>query len=176
MTVSPPGGLPGGTYHETTMSDPTSRPPDMQRILGALAATRIGSGAIDGPLRIVSSVADEGGGTTYQVTASALVLVDPDTPALAGISIPVPVDATVTVDRHGAVGGVSMTPVDADTIREARAFARTLIETGAVRGLGLQSAAGGPAAGSPARQTHEIATGPDGARVIRRMGFASHGS
>jgi hypothetical protein len=154
------------------MSDPRARPPDLHLILAALAATPMGPAPIGGPVRVLSSAVGKGGGTTYQVSASALVPVDADGPALAGISIPLPVEATVAVDSHGSVAGVSVTPIDADAIHEARAFARTLIETGAVRGLEAPSAAG-PALGPPARQTHEISTEPDGAKVIRRVGFTS---
>jgi hypothetical protein len=156
------------------MSDPTTRPPDLHLILAALAATPMGPASIGGPLRVLSSAAGKGGGTTYQVSASALVPVDADAPALAGISIPLPVDATVAVDRRGSVASVSVTPIDAGAISEARAFARTLIETGAVRGLEASSSAG-PALGPPARQTHEIATEPGGEKVIRRVGFSAAG-
>ena len=69
---------------------------------------------------------------------------------------------------------MAVPPVDADSAREARAFARTLIANGAVRGL----APSGPvrrSAGPPVRPTHELTTDEHGAKVIRRVGFTTTG-
>ncbi len=129
---------------------------------------------LSGPLRVLSSTAGADGGRTYEVSASVLLPVDDKDPVLRDVSIPVPVTARLRLDRDGSVGQVAVPQVDAASAREARAFARTLIANGAVRGL----APSGPvrrSAGPPVRPTHELTTDEHGAKVIRRVGFTTTG-
>jgi hypothetical protein len=157
-----------------TMSDASTDARDQQRLEAALAARPAEELSIRGPFRVLSSADAVGAGTTYEVSATTLVLVDADDPALTGVSIPLPVDATIALDRDGSIVAVSMSPVDPAAVREARAFARSLIDNGAVRGLTPPEAAG-PVAGPPVRATHEVTVEADGAKVIRRVGFSIGG-
>jgi hypothetical protein len=156
------------------MSDPKSGDHDQLRLEAALAAHTTGETSIRGPVHVLSSAAAEDGATTYAVTASTLVPLDADDPALDGVAIPLPVDATIVLDRDGSIADVSVAPVDPGAIREARAFARTLIDNGAVRGLPSPGPSG-PAVGPPARATHQLTTEADGVKVIRRVGYSIAG-
>jgi len=155
------------------MPDSNTSQQRLKRLEAALAASPAGPTSIRGPVRVLSSAIVEDGGTMYQVSASTLIPVDADDPALAGVSIPLPVDATIVLDRHGSVTRVSVPPIDPGSIREARAYARTLIDNGAVRGLA--PAAAGPAGGPPTRATHELTADARGEKVIRRVGFSGAG-
>jgi len=124
---------------------------------------------IAGPLHVVSSQ-KRSGATTYSISASRLVPVDDEDPSLRDICIPVPVTGEVEVDRAGGVTRVSVADVAAEAKREARAFVRTLIASGAVRGLApTSSVRRGP--GPPRRPTHEVRIDHAGRKVIRRSGF-----
>lgn len=121
-----------------------------------------------GPVTVLSEAPGHAGGTTYQVAASRLVDIDESDPALAGVSIPVPVTAAVEVDGKGSLVGVSVPDADPSADREARAFTRNLIANGSVKGI----ARGGPVRrGPPTRATHEVTTDEEGRRIIRRTGF-----
>jgi hypothetical protein len=121
-----------------------------------------------GPVTVLSEAPGHAGGTTYQVSASRLVDIDDADPALAVVSIPVPITAAVEVDGKGSLVGVSVTKADPSADREARAFTRNLIANGSVKGLSH----GGPVRrGPPTRATHEVTTDDQGRRIIRRTGF-----
>lgn len=120
-----------------------------------------------GPVRVLST-AKRSGHVVYSVSASHLVSVDEEDRSLRDISIPIPVTCEVEVDPSGELSSVNVAGVDAETTREARAYARSLIATGAVRGLpSAPKARRGP----PGRPTHEVRTDDAGRMVIRRAGF-----
>jgi hypothetical protein len=124
---------------------------------------------IAGPLRILSSE-KKSGHTIYSISASRLVPVDDKDPKLREISIAVPVTGEVEVDGKGTVARVSIPDVDDETTREARAFTRSLIASGSVRGMEPTSRAlRGP--GPPRRPTHEVRTDRAGRKLIVRAGF-----
>ena len=126
---------------------------------------------LGGPVRVLDTAEGADGGSTYQVSASHLVPIDEDDPDLTGVSIAVPVTATVEIDGDGAIVGIDV-PVDAAAQREARSFTRNLIARGAVSGL----AASGPVRRGPGlatRPTHELTVDEFGRRVIRRTGFTA---
>ena len=99
---------------------------------------------LGGPVLVLDTAKGADGGSTYHVSASYLVPIDEDDPDLAGVSIAVPVTATVEIDGEGAIVGIDV-PVDAAAQREARSFTRNLIARGAVSGL----AASGPVRRGP---------------------------
>ncbi len=141
----------------------------IERLLTTSRTRSVSSSGLTGPVTVLSEAARDGGGATYQVSASRLVAIDDDDPNLAGVSIPVPVNAAVEVDGDGSLVGLTVPDDDEETDREARAFARNLVANGSVRGL----AAAGPARrGPPTHATHEVTTDDQGHRVIRRTGYS----
>lgn len=157
------------------MSKPDPEARDLPTLKAALDRHVDGRGRrLAGSPLVLSSATGADGGRTYQVSTSILVPIDDRNPALRDVSIPVPVTASVRLDRDGAVGQVDVPAVAAASAREARAFARALIQSGAVRGLpptGRVRRSAGP----PVRPTHELVTDETGARVIRRTGFTISG-
>ena len=154
-------------------SDPEAR--DLPRLEAALGTQAESSGArLSGPLRVLSAATGTDGSRTYEISTNVLVPVDDDDPSLRDISIPVPVTASLRLDRDGSVGQVALPAVDAASAREAQIFARNLIQTGAVQGL-APSGRVRRSAGPPVRPTHELTTDEHGARVIRRTGFTVAG-
>jgi hypothetical protein len=157
------------------MSTPATQERDLPKLQAALAE---GAGSsqlrVSGPVTILSASPGTGGGRTYEVSTTVLLPVDEHDPALRDVSIPVPATATVEFDRKGAVRRVAVPPVDAESAHEARAYARNLIQAGAVKGLpptGRVRRSAGP----PVRPTHELKTEADGTKVIRRSGFSIAG-
>ena len=126
--------------------------------------------ALSGPVHIMSTEEGADGRATYHVSASRLVPIDDQDPELAQVSIPVPITAAVEVDGSGKVLGIDVPPPDAEATRQARAYTRTLIANGAVKGMpGSGPVRRGP--GPPTHSTHEVTTDEFGRRVIRRTGF-----
>jgi hypothetical protein len=119
---------------------------------------------------VLGSDAGPNGATRVDIQASRLVPVDPDDPALADVSVPLPVPATVVVDEAGHLASVEAGPPDHEAERQARAYARNLVATGAIRGM---TATGRVRRGPPTRPTHEVALDARGRKVIRRIGFAT---
>lgn len=123
------------------------------------------------PVVILDSAKGIAEGSTSHVSTSYLIPVDEDDPELAGVSIEVPVTATVEIDRDGAVVGIDV-PADPEAQRQARAFAHNLIARGEVSGLAVGTRVRrGP--GPPARKTHEVTVDEFGRKVIRRTGFSA---
>jgi hypothetical protein len=141
----------------------------IERLLDARAKRRSSTAGLCGPVTVLASEPRAGGGEQVHVQASRLVAVDPGDATLADISIPVPVSATVAITPTGRLGTVRAEPGDPGVDDQARAFARNLIATGAVRGL---AATGAARRGPPTRPTHEVTTDQQGRRVIRRVGFS----
>ena len=138
------------------------------------AKLRQHSPALAGPAEILARE-ERSGGTVYLVSATHLVPVDDDDPSLRDVFVPDPVTGEVEIDRKGEATRVSVGDVDAGTTREVRAYARSLIANGAVRGLAATTRTRrGP--GPPARATHEVQTDPAGRKVIRRVGFDVSGA
>jgi hypothetical protein len=137
-----------------------------------LATSASGNGPqLGGPVRIIDTTEGADGSSTYQVSASQLVPIEEDDPDLTGVSIAVPVTATIEIDGDGAIVGIDV-PIDPAAQREARSFTRNLIARGAVSGL----ATSGPARRGPGlatRPTHELTVDEFGRRVIRRTGFSA---
>jgi hypothetical protein len=157
------------------MAKPDPDQQDLPTLEAALDKHAVSRGArLSGPLRVLSAAAGKDGGRIYELSTSVLVPVDEDDPALRDISIAVPVTASLHLGRDGSVGEVDLPPVDAASAREARVFARNLIQTGAVRGL-APSGRVRRSAGPPIRPTHELTTDERGAKVIRRTGFTITG-
>jgi hypothetical protein len=126
---------------------------------------------LSGPVVVLDTAKGAAGGSTYHVSASYLVPVDENDPGLAGVSIAVPVTATVEFDGEGSLVGIDA-PTDAEAQQQARAFTRNLIARGEVQGLSTGTRVRrGP--GPPARPTHEVAVDESGRKVIRRIGFTS---
>lgn len=123
-----------------------------------------------GPVQVLST-AKRSGHVVYAVSASHLVSVDEEDRSLREISIPIPVTCEVEVDPRGELTGVNVSGVDAETTREARAYARSLIATGAVRGLPSAARTRRGPGPPPGRPTHEVRTDHAGRKVIRRSGF-----
>ena len=145
---------------------------EIERALVDRAGVAGGASDLTGPVQVLESTPTADGGATYQVSATRLVPVDEQDPDLASVYIPVPVTAEVKVDDHDSVVGVEVPDPDPSTDREARAFGRSLIDNGAVRGLGSRGPVKRGPSGPPSRSTHEVTTDPAGRRVIRRTGFA----
>jgi hypothetical protein len=122
----------------------------------------------DGPVEVLDSASPTTSHGGYEVSASRLVALGSDDPALADVYVPVPWTGHVSVARDGTAEPAP--PVDDDTTREVRAWARNLIVSGAVRGV----AASAPSYGPPNRPTHEIVDDANGRRVLRRIGFAAY--
>jgi hypothetical protein len=148
---------------------------DLPRLEAALAE-HAGSRAerVSGPVTVLSSAAGNDGTRSYEVSASVLLPVDEHDPALREVSIPLPVTATVELDRKGSVVGVAVPPVDPASAGEARAYARSLIQAGAVKGL-PPSGRVRRSADRPVRPTHELKSEANGAKVIRRSGYSIAG-
>lgn len=157
------------------MSARTAREPDVYKLQAALTE-QAGDGdeRLSGPVTVLSTADGEDGGRSYEVSTSMLVPVDENDPALRDVAIPVPVTATVEVDRKGKVVRTAQPVVDPASVLEARAYARNLIQTGAVQGL-KPSGRVRRSAGPPVRPTHELATEADGTKVIRRTGYSIAG-
>jgi hypothetical protein len=143
---------------------------EIERLLDAPATRAAPSADLTGPVTVLASESRPDGATRVDIQASRLVPVDPDDPALAEVSMPVPMLATVVVDGAGRLEAVETKPLDAEVERQARAFARNLVANGAVRGL---AASGRVRRGPPSRPTHEVALDGRGRKVIRRIGFAT---
>lgn len=137
--------------------------------LEALLAERMPSTDPDlaGPFRVLSVSPGGADRVRCEVAAYRLVPVDPADPTLRDVSVPVPVSGWVELRPDGSPAACSLPPPAAEAVREARLFARDLVEQGAVRGLGRRGK-GRP----PGRATHEVQTDGAGRRVIRRAGFA----
>ena len=145
---------------------------EIEQALADRAGVAGGDSDLTGPVQVLETTPTPDGGATYQVSASRLVPVDDQDPDLASVYIPVPVTAEVKVDDHDSVVGVEVPDPDPSTDREARAFTRSLIANGAVRGLTQSGPVRRGPPGPPPRSTHEVTTDPSGRRVIRRTGFA----
>ena len=120
-----------------------------------------------GPIELVAREPLDGG-ERCEIAVRRLVAVDPADPGLRDVCIAVPVSGSVELRDDGELGRVALGELDAAALREARSFAKGLIEGGLVRGLGPERA--GP---RRARATHEVQTDAQGRRVIRRVGYAS---
>ena len=118
------------------MSTPAAQERDLPKVEAALTE-HAGSGGqrVSGPVTVLSASPVKTGGTAYEVSTTVLLPLDAQDPALNDVAIPVPVTATVELDRKGAVRRVAVPPVDAESAHEARTYARNLIQTGAVKGL-----------------------------------------
>jgi hypothetical protein len=143
---------------------------EIERLLDAPAKRGASTADLTGPVTVVGSAAGPNGVTRVDIQASRLVAVDPDDPALAEVCIPLPVPATVVVDEAGHLASVEAGPADHEADRQARAYARNLVATGAIRGI---AATGRVRRGPPTRPTHEVALDARGRKVIRRIGFAT---
>jgi hypothetical protein len=126
--------------------------------------------SLEGPVQVLEVEPAEQGGSTAHVSATRMIPASDDDPRLAGVYVGVPVSARVELDAGGRVRSVGLEETSAESTREARAFVRNLVATGAVRGT---SATGhGPVRrGPPTRATHEVVTDERGRRVLRRIGF-----
>jgi hypothetical protein len=122
----------------------------------------------DGPVSVLEASSPTSDDNGYEVSASRLVALGSDDPALADVYVPVPWTGHVSLASDGTAE--SAPPVDDDTTREVQAWARNLIASGAVRGV----VASAPSYGPPNRPTHEIVEDANGRRVLRRIGFAAY--
>jgi len=122
----------------------------------------------DGPVEVLDSASQTAADEGYEVSATRLVPLGSDDPALADVYVPVPWTGHVSLAADGSAE--SAPPLDDDTTREVQAWARNLIASGAVRGVAATAASYGP----PVRATHEIVDDGNGRRVLRRIGFAAY--
>ena len=123
----------------------------------------------EGPVALLSSE-PLGAGLRCEISARRLVAVAPEMPELRDVYVAVPVSGSVEVDADGRVARATLAEPDEEALREARAFARGLVEEGCVRGVAPATAP--RRASHPARPTHELRSDAQGRRVIRRIGFA----
>jgi hypothetical protein len=132
-----------------------------------------------GQVHVLESHPMSDGGLSATVSVSRLRPVatggDPD-PDLEGISVAIPVTAEVVLDAAGELTSADLPEPDEASVREARSYVRSLIASGAVRGMpaspGRPVRRGPPiAGGSSGRPTHELVTDEQGRRIIRRIGF-----
>ncbi len=121
---------------------------------------------VAGPFRVVSVSRAGKDAVRCEVTAYRLVPADPADPPLRDVLIPVPVSGWIELRADGSVAASSLPPPGPDEVREARVFARDLIEHGSVRGLST-----GPTGPLRGRPTHEIQADAEGRRIIRRIGY-----
>ncbi len=143
---------------------------EIERLLDAPVRRGAPRADLTGPVTVLASEPGPDGATRLDIQASRLVPLDPDDPALADVSVAVPVPATVVVGATGRLETVEAEPLDDETERQARAYVRNLVANGSVRGL----AATGPVRrGPPSRPTHEVALDQRGRKVIRRIGFTA---
>lgn len=119
-----------------------------------------------GPVHVLGASATATGATDYEVSAHRLVPVDPDDPDLAEVFVAVPVTGHLRLAPDGTASA-ELAEVDELAAHEARAWARSLIVSGAVAGV----TAAGPTYGPPQRATHELVEDASGRRVLRRIGF-----
>ena len=85
---------------------------EIERLLATSNTRSVAASGLAGPVTVLSKATRDGGGATYQVSASRLVAIDDDDPKLAGVSIPVPVSAAVEVDSDGSLVGLTVPKVD----------------------------------------------------------------
>jgi hypothetical protein len=87
---------------------------------------------------------------------------------LAGICVPAPTGATVSLTTDGALESAKVEPPGSEVEREVRAWAQGLLASGMVRGVKPS----GPRYGPPARPTHELIEEDGCPRVLRRIGYS----
>jgi hypothetical protein len=87
---------------------------------------------------------------------------------LAGICVPAPTGATVSLSTAGELESSSVEPPGSEVEREVRAWAQSLLASGMVRGVD----ADGPTYGPPVRPTHELVEEDGCPRVLRRIGYS----
>jgi hypothetical protein len=119
-----------------------------------------------GPIHVLGSTVTPAGATDYEVSASRLIPLDSEDPALADVFVPLPVTGHVSLAADGTIDA-NLPPPDADVAREVQAWARTLVASGSLAGV----APAAPSYGPPTRPTHEIVEDVNGRRVIRRIGY-----
>lgn len=148
------------------MSSKKSKPEDAK----AAAAQSLEKAIPDatGPVEVTRE-SNSRGQTEYRVTASRLIPADPEDPALADVYVAVPVTGRLLLTAEGKAVEADLADVDPDAAREARAWVKSLIASGAV--ANVKSSA--PRYGPPIRPTHEICEDSNGRRILRRIGFAS---
>lgn len=122
---------------------------------------------VTGPVQVVSVAPRPDGGLAGEVSAMRLVPLDADDPELADVFIPMPVNAEVSMGSDGTVKAGAVPAPSGEMVREARAWARSLIANGQVRGVARSA----PWYGPPGRPTHELVLDSNGHRVLRRLGF-----
>ena len=127
---------------------------------------------LSGPIRVLAGEDAADGLRVVEVAATRLVPVEESEPALADVSVGVPVTARLELDADGAIVAVEVAEADPTATREARAYTRNLIANGEVGGLppsGGRVRRGPPI---PKRTTHELTVDDRGRKVIRRSGFS----
>src|SRR6187397_330939 len=95
---------------------------EIERLLDAPVRRGAPRADLTGPVTVLASEPGPDGATRLDIQASRLVPLDPDDPALADISVPVPVPATVVVGGTGRLETVEARPLDDETERQARAY------------------------------------------------------
>lgn len=140
----------------------------VERTLAALEDSQaLRDANVTGPVTVLSSARRPDGGIDCEMSASRLIPLAADDPALVGVAIATPVTGTVSVSADGTISAPALPEPTDQAKSEARAWARSLIANGQVRGI----AASAPRFGPPARPTHELVADGAGHRVIRRIGF-----
>ncbi len=143
-----------------------AKPAELEALLSRQAASI--DADLTGPFKVLSVARSGKEAVRCQVTACRLVPVDPGDPALRDVAVPVPASGWIELRADGTVTASSVSQPGPDEVREARVFARDLIERGSVRGL-----SGDPAGPLRGRPTHELQMGAGGRRIIRRTGYTT---
>ncbi|MDB5021001.1 MAG: hypothetical protein JWQ28_2128 [Pedobacter sp.] len=79
------------------------------------------------------------------------------------VFIPVPVTLDLQLDDHDKVKAVNSRDSDAEMLKHASSFVRTLVDNGQIFGLNGQNAP---------NTSHKIETNEKGQRIIKRKGFS----
>jgi hypothetical protein len=83
------------------------------------------------------------------------------------ICVPAPTGGRVRLTADGSLDSAEVEPVGQETAEEVRAWARSLMASGAVRGVPTE----GPLYGPPPRPTHELRSEEGCEQVLRRIGY-----
>jgi hypothetical protein len=144
----------------------STRAPDVRELEQTIAAhVRALGPEVTTPVTVLDARPREGG-LECEVTVCWLVPLGDE--GLAGICVPAPTGATVSLSKDGTLESAHVEPPDPEVEREVRAWAQGLLQSGMVRGF----EASGPRYGPPARPTHELVEEDGCPRVLRRIGYS----
>ena len=122
---------------------------------------------LTGPIRVQTLT--RSGTRKTRCHATAAVLVPLEEPELRGVGIALPVQLTAELTDAGKLTLLEIDGATPEARRQARAYAHSLLVSGAVRDHAPVNARRGP----PARPTHEVQSDEHGRQVLVRTGFSA---